>query len=461
MRNILIVIALFFITNLQAQNELSNFSATGRGGVVNTFATDYQAIGINPANLGIPGNTFVSFSIAEIGAGVSSQSLTRKQLAKFLSGVNEPMTQQEKLEFAAAFNNENALNANVDATSFAISVKLPTEGGFAFSHRYRLAGHIGLNQTFAEILFLGQNAPIYKNFDILNPPNVSEVFDKTKLQLSWLSEFNLAYGRTLVETLGNGLYGGVGYKYIKGIGILDLVIEDGTVRAYSSLSPAFNVNYGNLTSLPTFNYQGDKSGLAAVGTGHGFDIGLAIDINEKTKAGLSVTDLGFMEWEGNLITAFDQPLQLVTSNGISTFNLFEQIPQFTGSGDESLLSYEAEQKRKTKLPARLRAGAGLKLGEKFEGGLDVTLPLNDVAGNIPGAFVGAGIDFKPVPVVRISTGLTGGAGHGFNIPLGFTLVTPIYEAGIATRDITGFIVKENPYFSFAFGFLRFKIPKGV
>ena len=461
MRKLFIVLAFLIVTGANAQNELSNFSATGRGGVVNTFATDYQAIGINPANLGIEGSAFVSFSIAEIGAGVSSQSLTRKQLAKFISGVDDPMTQQEKQEYAAAFNNENALNTNVDATSFAISVKLPQVGGFSFSHRYRLAGHMGLNQTFAEILFLGQNAPIYQNFDPTNAPKVSDVFDNTKLQLSWLSEFNLAYGRTLSETIGSGLYGGVGYKYIRGIGILDLVIEDGTVRAYSALSPAFNVDYGNLTSLPTFNYQGDKSGLAAVGSGHGFDIGLAFNINEKTKAGLSVTDLGFMEWEGNLITAFDQPLQLVTSNGISTFNLFEQIPQFTGSGDESLLSYEAEQKRRTKLPARLRTGVGIKLAEKFEGGLDVTFPLNDVAGNLPGVFIGAGIDFKPVPVVRISTGFTGGAGHGFNVPLGFTLVTPVYEAGIATRDITGFIVKENPYFSFAFGFLRFKIHRAV
>ena len=37
---------------LRAQNELSNFTATGRGGVVNTFATDYQAIGINPRQPG-------------------------------------------------------------------------------------------------------------------------------------------------------------------------------------------------------------------------------------------------------------------------------------------------------------------------------------------------------------------------------------------------------------------------
>ncbi|MDB5236789.1 MAG: hypothetical protein JWR44_3782, partial [Hymenobacter sp.] len=60
-----------------AQNELSNFSATGRGGVINTFATDYQAIGINPANLGRSTNFRVAFTIGEVGAGIGSQSLSK------------------------------------------------------------------------------------------------------------------------------------------------------------------------------------------------------------------------------------------------------------------------------------------------------------------------------------------------------------------------------------------------
>ena len=56
-----------------AQTELSNFTATGRGGVATTFATDYQAIGINPANLGRRGGAIGwPLRIGEVGAGVSS-----------------------------------------------------------------------------------------------------------------------------------------------------------------------------------------------------------------------------------------------------------------------------------------------------------------------------------------------------------------------------------------------------
>ena len=443
---------------LWAQNELSNFSATGRGGVVNTFAVDYQSIGINPANLGVKDSTFLSFTLAEIGVGVSSQSLTRQQLRKFIRNVDDQMTLQEKQEFAKAFTNENALNTTVDITSVGISLQIPTVGGFGFAHKVSVSSHIGLNKTFAEILFLGKDAPIYQNFDPLNPPVVSDVFDNTQLQFAIMHEYNFAYGRSLLKTEDFSLYAGLGYKYIRGVGILDILIDDGKVRAYSALSPIFDVDYGNLIVNPNFNYETDDSGLGAVGTGHGFDLGFALRMGDGLKAGLSVTDLGSMEWNGNLITAFDQPLQLVTSNGISSFNIFEEIPQFTGSGDESLLSYQAESKRNTALPAKLRMGLGYALTEQFEAGLDVTLPLNDVAGNIPNTFFGAGIDFRPVRLLKLSTGFTAGAGNGFNIPLGITLVTKIYEAGVATRDITGYFAKENPYFSFAFGFLRFKVP---
>lgn len=67
-----------------AQNELSNFSATGRGGVVNTSAVDYQALGINPANLGRERSSLVACTVGEVGAKVGSQSLTKRQLNKLV-----------------------------------------------------------------------------------------------------------------------------------------------------------------------------------------------------------------------------------------------------------------------------------------------------------------------------------------------------------------------------------------
>ena len=47
-------LALIAATPMMAQTEMSVFSSTGRADAT-TFVTDYQAIGINPANLGWAG----------------------------------------------------------------------------------------------------------------------------------------------------------------------------------------------------------------------------------------------------------------------------------------------------------------------------------------------------------------------------------------------------------------------
>ena len=51
MKNVILILLVLSSFNLFSQIEYSSFTATGRGGAT-TFVTDYQALGINPANLG-------------------------------------------------------------------------------------------------------------------------------------------------------------------------------------------------------------------------------------------------------------------------------------------------------------------------------------------------------------------------------------------------------------------------
>ena len=73
--------------------------------------------------------------------------------------------------------------------------------------------------------------------------------------------------------------------------------------------------------------------------------------------------------------------------------------------------------------------------------------------------MGAGLDFKPVRWLRLSSGLSGGAGYGLSLPLGVSFLTPVYEAGISTRDVSGYFSEKSPYASLAAGFLRFRFGK--
>jgi len=441
---------------LQAQNELSNFTATGRGGVATTFATNYQAIGINPANLGRVGGARVAFTIGEFGMGLGSRSLTRDQLYKFVYSTNDALSAADKQELARAFTSDNALNLNGDITTLGLAVQIPALGGFAISNRVRTAGHVELNKNAAELLFLGRNAPIYATASATNIPLVSEALDGTQMQFSALNEFNIAWGKRLVDLPLFQLSAGAGYRYIQGIGILDVRVKPGDLQAYSSLSPLFDIDYGNLATNPSFNFQARTNGLQPVGRGNGFDLGVAIEAGKALRLGLAVTDLGHMTWDGNLLTANDQKLKRLKSEGVGTYNFFKEAAEIFASGTDSLFQYQTGQERRASLPTKLRAGAGLRISEFFEAGLDVTLPLNEVAGNLTAPFVGAGVDYKPLSWLRLSSGVTGGAGYGVSVPLGLTIATSVYEGGLSTRDVTGLLNDKNPYVSMAAGFLRFK-----
>src|SRR5690606_38746471 len=67
---------------LVGQSELSVFTTTGRAAST-TFVTDYQAIGINPANLGWTwrhAGKHVAFGLAEGSYSVYSNALTRADI---------------------------------------------------------------------------------------------------------------------------------------------------------------------------------------------------------------------------------------------------------------------------------------------------------------------------------------------------------------------------------------------
>jgi hypothetical protein len=450
-----------------AQNELSNFSATGRGGVVNTFAVDYQSLGINPANLGREGGPRVSFTIGEVGAGLGSQSLTNTQFKKLVFHAHDAISASERADLVANITSDNAFNFNVDATALGVSVALPVGlGGLAFSVHQRLNGHAAFNRNSADIIVNGQQAAIIQQYyDAAgNPrsgtqaPLISAALEGTTIQLAATNEYNVGYGVQVLDVPGVvQLTAGVGYRYIQGIGVADVRMAGGSISAYSALAPAFDINYSQaLQGNPNFNYQ-NGADLKPVGMGHGFDLGLAAEVGKIVRLGASLTDLGTMTWTGNLVTVSDQQLRYPQYAGTTDYNVARQVVDQFANDQQSLFTYQAAQSHRAQLPTKLRLGGGVRISEYLEAGLDVTVPLNQVAGNLPSTFVGAGLDYKPAHWVRLSSGLSGGAGYRLNLPLGVTFVTSVWEAGFSTRDLTGYFSEKSPYVSAAVGVLRFKL----
>ncbi|MDQ2771804.1 MAG: hypothetical protein M3Y54_15045, partial [Bacteroidota bacterium] len=186
----------------RAQNDLSNFSATGRGGVINTFAQNYQAIGINPANLGRPGEATVAVTVGEAGAGLASRTLNKTLLKHILFDGSQAIGPAEKAQLVNGFEGENALNVNVDATTLGLAISLPNGlGALAVSNRQRFGAHLALNHNAADVIVNGKDAasvqPYYPSSGAsgtLPPPLLSNFLDGTAIQLAWTSEYNIAYG---------------------------------------------------------------------------------------------------------------------------------------------------------------------------------------------------------------------------------------------------------------------------
>ena len=244
-----------------AQQELSSFTSTGRGGAT-TFVTDYQAVGINPANLGWTWEQEqkkVAFGFAEYTYSIHSDALSKQSLRDELGSIlrnrtTEDFTHAEKVQAGQDFANAG-LAFNVDFGSFGGAITLNKFGGLAFRINDRFQWYSQLGPQASELLFQGKtssyfdsliivngidtstvaNDPSAYDYDTLNvlsgfasiPQALSSVLDGTRMSLSWYREYNLSYGRKIIELDSViSLYGGIGVKYLQGMAIMDLTCRE-------------------------------------------------------------------------------------------------------------------------------------------------------------------------------------------------------------------------------------------
>ena len=466
-----------------AQTEMSVFTTTGRAAAT-TFVTDYQAVGINPANLGWKWrfeDKHIAFGIAEGSYSIYSEALTRDDLRHRVINADADFTEEEKREAGRAFADAGAtLNADVMLVGAAFhSDKL---GGFGFQVRDHAQWTSKFGPTMSELLFEGYRSDYFdllvlvtgdtiSNFANLpedslaliasglasNPQLLATVLNGSNISFTWYREFNLSYGRRIAHSENVDLYGGVGLKYLLGIGIIDMSAKDNTFNGFSSLSPYFDITYGDAAlNNPSRVTVRNTLLPQAVGTGYGLDIGLNAVIKEKWKVGAAVTNIGSINWTGNVYTADNGALANLASNGLDNYNFFAGIDDFVTNG--GLLTWEGTSSRRVALPTNARLGVGRTIGKIIEIGIDAVLPLNDEPGNYEKAVIGMGGDVRPLPWLQLSAGLVTGGNYDTKIPVGITFTTPTgtWEAGVASRDAVTFFTDRKPTVSLSMGFLRFR-----
>ncbi|MEO6884316.1 MAG: DUF5723 family protein [Bacteroidia bacterium] len=445
---------------VNAQIDLATPMAVSKGGAATAIVKNWEAIGINPANLGWKNNYRFSLSILNAGINLQSKALDFQSLENAVSNPNQTFTPEQKKQYASLFTTSDGLNLEADITWLAASVSIPKVGGFAINVRDRMIGHIGLSQNAADILFNGVNSQAYQDSNITSKL-ISQELAGTNISYYHYRELNIDYGRKLFSlgdsASGKGIdiFGGLGFKYLWGLGDLETNITDAGVDAHSSFSTIYNIDYG---SIQNFSPQNAGNLFNSVGHGTAFDLGLSAVIHNKLTVGISATDLGQIHWTHNLLTAVDTTMPKLNSgnNGLESWNFGNS--GFT-LGNNSIVDFKSGPDYNIALPSKLRMGASFQLTSKIIIASDAVFPLNTVGGNLENPYYALGGEITLNSFFKFSTGVAGNSNYGISVPIGITLSAHNFiEFFLATDDVLTYLEKsKNPHISMAIGVLRFNI----
>jgi len=462
---ILISLISLFPFFLFSQIDMGLPVATGKGGAANGIVKDWECIGINPANLGWENNYKFSISAMIFGISVQSKALDYGQLKEAITNSEQTFDSTAKRNFAELFTTQDGLNlqSNIDWLTFSFAI--PKVGGFAMNIRDRSFAHVTLNENAADILFNGMDAAIFQpsNWNQLDSIDkiISHVFDGSKISYLHYRELNLAYGAKLFGIGGTkdssavSFYGGVGFKYLWGLGNFEMIAEKGVLTGRSALSSKYGVDYGNIQN---FTPETSSGIFPSVGGGTAFDLGLGVGIG-KMKITFSAVDMGKIKWNKNVLVAVDTLMPDTSQfnfGGINSWNMAEQANQMFN--DSGLIEFKPGPAYSTDILSKFRIGVGYQFTKRIVAGADMVLPMSDNPANLEKAFFAVGTEIGLANNFFVSMGFSGNANYGFSIPFGITLgrFAKILEVRVATNDIlTYFTHGRNPNVSLAFSLFRF------
>jgi hypothetical protein len=475
-------------STLFAQIENAAYNATGRGGVGTTMLTDYQALGVNPANIGIRYNETKNFTLGffEGTGSVFLQGVKASDVSTYIqSGQNsDSLNYFQRLEGAQKFSGKT-FGANIDVMPIGFAYNNDKIGSFAFNVKTSFRYFMDFNLNFTQFAFSSATALnlfpqlITGNQDtVANDPNqyqnyinnnggikagynknglsLGTILDNSKYKLHWTTEYALGYGRKLLSLdEQHALYAGIAVKYVQGFGYVDISAKDGRISGVASYMPSLT-QLDSLLNIKTTEQA--NSYYRPVGQGLGFDIGVTAEVFHDIRVGASVVNIGSITYRDNVYDVRDSVFTTVDYNS-DFLGGFDKIVKWTKRGSVVV-----------PLATQLRIGASAMLLEKrIQVGVDYVQPLNTAAGNYNTAVWAIGGDFFVLPWLRLSTGSTIGGNiasvsQGYTtrvaIPFGIGIVLGEdggFEMGISTRDIsTYFIGQSSPLYSAAIGLMRFR-----
>ncbi len=398
-------------------------------------ARGLDAVGVNPANLAMKDNT-LTLSLAPIGVHAGSDFLSYGLYNEYFTGVEtgngrvgKYLDEPDKQKILDAFRGGvGEVTADAAYRLVGLTVQLESVGGFAFTITDNLSGIARIPNDYVRFILYG------------NTPGSVYDFGRTSAKVSWLREYALSFGGTIPHpAFMQWLSLGAAIKLVEGYGYYE--VERFNTSLTTSDNGILVGRVGYLARLAGLDPTRDGSGFSwspfgqrAFGHGTGFDIGVAGGIGGFMTVGMSMTDIGQVNWEEGIEETYADTTLVVDD------------PREVQDGTIIENALRGKKRAGTpfsrSLPTTFRAGAAVqveKLVDWIPGELvvaaDYTNGLADAPGTTLYARFSLGMEWKLLQFLPLRTGVSFGGTDRTNVAFGFGLHFGVFDLDLATENL--------------------------
>ena len=439
-----------------------NIRGIGMARTISGLARGVGALGINPANLGMPENHLITMNLLPFGLRVSSELISYDTYKEFFTGVPVPngttvpkhLTSEDKEKILSIFPEGVATSkAEFDLMPAGVSVYEPSVGGIGIATMEHVGTKLVLPKDYLRIFLYG-----------LDSAGSTYTFDETALSAWWWREFNLSYGLKIPVTLKNDiqLFAGIGLKYVSGYGVMETPHYNATIANVRESQNQYRIKL-------LFDYLMRRSGIDEVGankgqtsfslfpqpagTGFGVDLGFAVRL-PGADLHISVTDIGSISWKKNIVET------------AGAYNLEFSDPFFKTNEDSIQNAIRGTNQPgsafSTSLPTRVRIGVvmGADTGRTPSWfprdlvlAMDISQWFNESMGNSGALRFSLGAEYRLIPGLPLRTGISLGDDSRLRWAVGLGFDFRYFSIDLATENLgLLFSLKNFDMYSFAFGF---------
>lgn len=466
MKSIRILLIFVFVVSLfqtASASDRISLRTLGMGRTAVTASRGTDAIGINPANIAIPDIGHFNLSLVNTSARLSTELFSYDIYQKYFTGIDTggtkrapyPLTQEDKDIIRGQMPDNPVTRINVESMLAGISLETAMLGGIGFAVIEHAGEGMAFSRDFFDLVYLNGL-----------PSNTKYVFDGTSFEAWWYREYNISYGRELpvkIPFLKN-LYVGAAIKFVRGYGIFQTTKNHSSIENKTALSDT-----GTNSIIGNFDFAAQHAGVDffnnddsskhsftftpdPVGKGTGFDIGFSAKLFNGLLLGLSVTDIGKITWDKNVLQT--------TGGGQITYGGYtkeirdsvKKVIKGKNSAGESF---------STSLPTVLRIGATAEseevpflyfLPKHLLLAVEYAQGFNESLGNTTKPRFSLGAEYKIIPFLPLRTGLVFGGNDKIRWAFGFGLDFRAVTLDFASDNFGMiFIPKSFNAISLAFG----------